>query len=92
MTEKKPEQKVGRLAFRVEGDNWACYYAMPDSMERAIWMGTIRMGLVANPERKQMFMDLMKHALSEFIKESTGQLPEMWKEELASESERSESA
>jgi hypothetical protein len=83
------QQQVGRLAFRAEGDNWACYYAMPDTMENAVLIGTIHMGLVRNPERKKMFMDLMKHGLNEFIKDRTGQLPEMWKEEPAPDSERS---
>jgi hypothetical protein len=88
----KGSYQVGRLAFRVEGDNWCCYYAKPGTMEGAALMATIAVGLVRDPERKQMFMDLMKHALSDFIEDSTGHRPEIWNEKTAPEDERSGSA
>jgi hypothetical protein len=88
----KKKSKVGRLAFRAEGDNWACYYALPDTMEGAILMASIAIGIVRDQERKKMFMDLMKHALSDFLEERVGQRPEIWDEEPAPESERSGSA
>lgn len=85
---------AGRLAFRVEGDKWTCYYAQENTMEGAVWMGTIAMGIVRDPERKQMFMDLMRHALSDFLEEKFGTAP-IWPEPQghpAPESERSGSA
>jgi hypothetical protein len=89
---KQKQQQVGRLAFRVEGDNWACYYAMPNTMEGAILMGTVAIGVVRDPERKQMFMDLMKSALGDFLEERLGQRPKHWEEKPGPESERSGSA
>jgi hypothetical protein len=64
---KKPTQ-VGRLALRVEGKVWNAYYAMPSTMEGAVWLGSIAMATVAdNPERKEAFMDLMRGIVSEFL-------------------------
>ena len=80
---------VGRLAFRVEGDNWVAYYAKMDTMNDAIFMGSIRMGLVRDPDRKRAFMEIMKSALSDFIEEGFENKIESWNEERAPESERS---
>ncbi len=49
---------AGRLAMRVEGNNWVAYYAMPYTMEGAVWLGSIAMGAVQAPERKQAFYSL----------------------------------
>ncbi len=35
------KKEVGRLAFRVEGDNWNAYFAKQDTMAGAIFMGSI---------------------------------------------------
>jgi hypothetical protein len=57
----KEQTKIGRLAMRREGEWWAAYYAMPDTMERAILLGTIRMVAVENsPSLKEGFMQLMR--------------------------------
>lgn len=86
------EQQVGRLAFRVESDWWVAYYAKPDSMDDAVEMGRIAMGIVRDPERKDMFMALMKHALAGFFADR-GTPIETWHDpEPAPESERSGSA
>lgn len=90
MTETE-QKKVGRLAFRVEGNKWTCYYAKADTMEDAIWMGTIAMAIVEDLERKQAFMDLMRSALADFLEARTGQRP-TWEEYKAPEHERSGSA
>lgn len=59
MTVKPQGPQIGRLALRVEGDNWNAYYAQTGTMDGAIFLGSIRMGLVAtNIARKQQFMDL----------------------------------
>ena len=57
MTDSKTQ--IGRLAFRVEGDNWCAYYALTDSMVDAVPLATIRMKLVANQDRRKAFMTLM---------------------------------
>lgn len=69
MAETKPEvAKVGRLAMRRERELWCAYYAMPDTMDNAIFLGSIRMGaIVDNPERKQAFMNMMRDALAEIF-------------------------
>jgi len=71
---------VGRLALRVEGDWWVAYYAMPKTMDKAIELGRIKMGIVeSNPERKELFMDLMRSAIAELL-EQQGVKVENWNE------------
>jgi hypothetical protein len=70
--------KIGRLALRVEGDNWCAYYAMPDSMADAVPLASIRMKLVANEDRKKAFMTLMRAVVGDLIEESMGKRPS-WK-------------
>jgi hypothetical protein len=55
-------QKMGRLALRVEGNLWCAYYALPDTMEGALFLGSIRKVFVEDAERKLVFMELMKEA------------------------------
>jgi hypothetical protein len=82
-------QQIGRLAMRVEGDNWVACYAEPGTMEGAVWLGAIRMTLVADLDRKNAFMEIMKSAISEFIEAQTG-AELLWPEpQRAPESERS---
>ena len=82
--------QVGRLAMRVEGDNWNAYYALPDTMEGAIPLGCIRLAAVADkPERKKAFMDLMREAVADIIEEKVGLRPTWGEPETAPERERS---
>lgn len=83
------KQKMGRLAMRVEGEFWAAYYAVPDTMVGAIPLGTIRMRFVQSQKRKDAFMNLMKDAVGDILKEATGSRP-TWPTppELAPEHER----
>lgn len=70
----KTTQEIGRLAMRREGMFWNAYYAMPDTMERAILLGSIAMRFVENnEERKNAFLDFMQQAVGDLIKETTGQ-------------------
>jgi hypothetical protein len=80
--------QAGRLAFRIEGDTWVAYYALPDTMAGAIFMGSIKMLFVQDQDRKRAFMDLMKSALGDFIE---GEV-ESWTEQLAPEAERAGNA
>jgi hypothetical protein len=83
---------VGRLALRIEGENWNAYYAMPNTMQGAIPLGSIRIGAVRdNPERKQAFMDLMQGIVKEFLEEQFGRVAS-WTTETAPEHERSGNA
>jgi hypothetical protein len=68
--------KAGRLALRHEGGSWVAYYALPDTMQGALILGSIAMGSVINrPERKEQFMALMREVVSDFIEEATGERP-----------------
>lgn len=59
--------KAGRLAFRVEGDFWRCYWALPDTMDGAIELGAVAMAIVADEYRKAEFMRLMREFISEAL-------------------------
>jgi len=81
-----------RLAMRHEGNKWTAYCAKPDTMDGAIWMGAIAMGIVRdNEDRRRAFIELMKDALMDFCKEQ-GVTVESWNEYTAAEHERSGSA
>jgi hypothetical protein len=67
-------QKVGRLAMHHEGELWNAYYALPGTMDGAIFLGSIAMRfVVANVERKDAFMALMREAVTDLLEELTGQ-------------------
>lgn len=68
-------QKIGRLAMRHEGANWNAYYAMPDTMEGAIFIGSICMAALGDPERKAAFMEMMRGIVADVIEMETGQRP-----------------
>lgn len=81
--------QVGRLALRHEGDLWNAYYALPDTMEKPIFLGSIRMGAVTtSPARKQAFMDLMRDVVSDIIEQTTGIRPTWGGPRTAPEHER----
>jgi hypothetical protein len=68
--------QVGRLAMRHEGEYWNAYYALPNTMDDPIFLGSIRMGaIVNNPTRKLKFMDIMRDIVSDIIEEETGIRP-----------------
>lgn len=81
--------KIGRLAMRHEGEWWNAYYAMPDTMEGAILLGSMRIRFVKG-SRKERFMALMREGVADLIEENTGQRP-TWPEGAtrAPEAERS---
>jgi hypothetical protein len=71
----KDYQQIGRLAMREEGREWKAYYAMPDTMNGAIFLGSIQMRFVEVEERKKAFMDLMREAVGDLIEEQVGVRP-----------------
>jgi hypothetical protein len=70
-------KKMGRLAMREEGEFWVAYYALPDTMEDAKPLGTIRLRFVQDQWRKEFFMELMKEAIGDLVEEATGRRP-LW--------------
>ena len=81
--------KIGRLAMRQEGGNWCAYYAQTDTMNGALFLGSIRMSIVMkNRERKEEFKSLMSESVADIIQEITGVRPDMGHSEPAPESER----
>ncbi len=78
---KKNLLQVGRLAMRQEGGGWNAYYAMPDTMQGAVLIGSVRMGaMMGRPERKKQFMKLMQDIVDDIIQENTGVRPQ-WPDE-----------
>jgi hypothetical protein len=68
-------KQVGRLAFRVEVDWWVAYYAHPDTMADALELGRVRLLIVEDCRAKELFMALMRDAVSAIIKDATGADP-----------------
>ncbi|MCB1394303.1 hypothetical protein [Nitrobacter sp.] len=68
-------RKTGRLAMRHEGNFWNAYYALPDTMDGAILLGSIQMRFVADETRKSLFMALMQEAVSEMLTDIIGERP-----------------
>jgi len=79
---------IGRLALRVEGDLWVAYYALTDTMEHAVFLGSIRMQFVQDKARKAVFMMLMQEAVADIIEQKTGSRPDWRKPHRAPEHER----
>lgn len=85
---EQPRQ-MGRLAIRHEGDKWVAYYALPDTMKDAFFLGSIRMGVVTKfPERKQTFIDLMRDIVSDLIEAEFNVRPTWGGPQTAPEHER----
>jgi hypothetical protein len=81
--------KTGRLAMREEGTLWVAYYALPDTMEGALYLGSIRMAFLrGHPERRNAFLKLMRESVNDIFEIEHGLKVEVWKEEPAPESER----
>ncbi len=67
---RRDKIKAGRLALREEGDNWNAYYALAETMEGAIFLGSIRMAIViSSADRKREFMQLMRDVVSDILRE-----------------------
>lgn len=81
--------EVGRLAMRVEGKTWNAYYAKPNTLEDAVFLGSIKMKFVETSKRRHQFLELMKECIADMLEEVTGHRPTYPKEVPAPESERS---
>lgn len=82
------QQRIGRLAMREQGDRWVAYYALDNTMDGAIELGSIAMAFVDRPDRKQQFMDLMRECVGDVIQRQTGTRPNWGGPESAPEHER----
>jgi len=82
-------QQIGRLALRQEGDKWVGYFAQTNTMEGALWLGSIAMGAVQDAKRKQVFMDLMRSVVADIIEDKMGVRPTWGGPQTAPEHERS---
>lgn len=85
-----PEWKeIGRLAMRVEGKNWNAYYALPSTMQGALFIGSIPMVFISRKNgRREAFLNLMRECVADILEETTGQRPRFQGERPAPEHER----
>jgi len=79
---------MGRIALRVEGDNWNAYWALPKTMMGALFLGSIPMAFVQRRDRKEAFMALMRDCIGDLIEEQHGARPEWPGAQPAPEHER----
>jgi hypothetical protein len=64
MTDKLTQ--VGRLAFREEGEYWNAYFAAEHTMDGALLLGSIRLGVARHsPEIRAAFMKLVQSVFDE---------------------------
>ena len=85
--------KVGRLAMRQEGGMWNAYYALEETMDGAVFLGSIRMtAIIGYPERREKFLGMMRDIVADILEETIGERPSWGGEEVAPEHERSGSA
>lgn len=80
--------QIGRLALREEGHLWVAYYALTESMDGALMLGSIQLRFVDDPIRRQAFMALMMEAVGDIIEEKTGVRPQWNVPQPAPEHER----
>jgi hypothetical protein len=80
---------MGRLALRSEGENWNAYYAVPGTMEGAIFLGSVRLGLVPDELRRRRFINCMREFVGDLFEREFGVRP-TWPDgpQPAPESER----
>lgn len=73
-------EDLARLAMRVDGDMWIAYFAPVDTMDGAVILGAINIGMIiGHPHRKKAFLDLMRDLIADRIEEALGSRP-MWYE------------
>lgn len=82
--------QVGRLALRREGRQWVAYWAEPDTMKGAVWLGAVPIAVAErHPQLRERWMQLMRDLVSALLREQ-GVPPVGWGgEEAAPQHERS---
>lgn len=87
------QAKIGRIALRVEGDNWVAYWADVGTMEGAILLGSIAMAFVNHsPKRKAEFIELMNQCAADALEDILGTRPTWNEPHAAPENEKSGNA
>ena len=87
------QSQIGRLALRVEGDNWNAYWAEVGTLDGAIFLGSIKMAFVTqSAKRKQQFMDLMAACAADALQDILGERPAWNPPREAPDGERSGNA
>lgn len=81
-------KQIGRLALRQEGNFWKAYYALPDTMDDPVLLGSITMKAHEHQERREAFVDLMREVVGDLLEEQIGERPTWGGEEQAPESEK----
>ena len=77
----KEENQLGRLIIKREGHFWNAYHVVSDKAEDSNLIGSICIGAVANnTEMRDAFKAMMTNIVFEAIKEITGTVPTMVKE------------
>lgn len=68
--------QAGRLAMRHEGDYWVAYFTNNDSMDGAIKLGSIHLGLVEEHKSlRECFFELMKASTAKIVEDTLGVSP-----------------
>lgn len=67
--------QIGRVAFRVEGENWNAYWALPDTMKGALFIASTKFAIVENPARKEQFMQYVRDGIDDLFFEHWGVRP-----------------
>lgn len=78
----------GRIAIRREGHMVNAYFASMDTMERAVWLGSIPVIFADNKELFKRFKQLMIDGAGSVIQDITKGRIERWTEQPAPEHER----
>lgn len=93
VTTKENLEKVGRIAFRHEGDWWVAYHAQVETMQGAVELARVGMGFVMDSVRKRQFIQFVRDIYADAIEEKIGVRPQFPKEpEPAPEHERAGSS
>ena len=89
MSNDKKLQQAGRLALRHEGKMWNAYFALPNTMDGAVFLGSIAIAAVIdNVNRKEDFMRLMKSFVADILADRAGARLLWWDAHEDPESER----
>lgn len=82
-------KQAGRLALRHEGNMWNAYFALPTTMEGAVFLGSIAMTIVTTSEkRKNAFMQIMSEFVADILEEKVGVRPTIMGVQNAPEHEK----
>jgi hypothetical protein len=76
----------GRVAFRVDGNLWVAYWAMPDTMDGAVFLASIP-AAAAQGDMKHRFMNMAKDIAAHALKDIIG-ADVAWTDALAPEHEK----